>query len=71
MNVQTFLKKANRLMQESGLTYQQVGERMSYRPESARQSAWQFLHSKNPSVARLIRFADAMGIDTKELLDGD
>jgi transcriptional regulator with XRE-family HTH domain len=68
MNEQDVLKKARRLVKKTGLTYQQVGERMGYPPESARQSAWRFLNVTNPSVAMLLKFAKAMNIDVKELL---
>ena len=68
MDVQTILEKAKRLAQESGLTYQEIGVRMGYPKGSARQVAWKFLHSKNPSVAMLLRFAKALEINVKELL---
>jgi hypothetical protein len=62
------LRKARQLIQESKLTYQVVGEKMGHPKESARQSVWNFLNGKNPSVATLKRFANALGIDVKELL---
>jgi len=68
MKAQIILEKARLVATESGLTYQQIGERMSYPPKSARQSAYQFLHGTNPSAAMLLRFAEAIGIDVKDLL---
>lgn len=68
MNAQIVLKKARKLAQKSGLTYQKIGERMSYPKKSARQSVSQFLNSTNPTVAKLIRFAKALGVDVRELL---
>lgn len=62
------LENAKRLARDSGLTYQEIGERMGYPKESARQSAWQFLHGANPSAAKIRRFAKAMGVETSELL---
>ena len=67
-NVQSVLRKAKRLVQDSGLTYQKIGERMGYPPESARQAAWKFLNGTNPSVAKFIQFAEAMGVEPGELL---
>jgi len=67
-NAQTVLSKAKRLATKSGLTYQQMGVRMGYPKESARQSVGQFLNSTNPSVAMLVKFAKALGVDAKELL---
>ena len=68
MDVQTILEKAKRLAQESGLTYQEIGVRMGYPPKSARQAVWNFLNGKNPSVAKLTRFCEAMGVEPGELL---
>jgi transcriptional regulator with XRE-family HTH domain len=67
MDAHTVLKKAKRLARTSGLTYQEIGVRMGYPPESARQSVGQFLNSRNPSVAMLIRFAEALGADIRSL----
>jgi transcriptional regulator with XRE-family HTH domain len=68
MNVQVVMQKARRLIQESGLTYREVGIRMGYPPESARQSVNQFLGSTNPSVAMLLKFCKAMEVGPEELL---
>jgi transcriptional regulator with XRE-family HTH domain len=68
MNEPTTLEKARSLIRESGLTYEQVGRRMGYPPESARQAVWKFLGSTNPSVSMVKRLAKALGVDVKELL---
>ena len=68
MNTQSVLRKAKQLAKESGLTYQQIGEKMGYPPKSARQSVSQFLHGSNPSVKILKRFAKAIGVEVKDLL---
>lgn len=68
MNTPDILEKAKQLVRESGLTYKQIGLRMSYPEESARQSVSQFLNSTNPSIEMLKRFAEAMEIEPKELL---
>jgi len=68
MDSETVLKNAKKRLSALGLTYQQVGERMGYPPESARQSVSQFLNGTNPTVAMLLRFAEAAGGDPGELL---
>ncbi|MCA9069417.1 MAG: helix-turn-helix transcriptional regulator [Planctomycetaceae bacterium] len=55
-------------VEESGLTYQEIGERMGYSPSSARQSLSQFLKSGDPQISMLRRFAEAMGITLTTLL---
>jgi transcriptional regulator with XRE-family HTH domain len=53
----------------SGLTYAEIGERMGYAESSARQAVSQFLRSGDPQISMLRRFADAMGISLRTLLD--
>ena len=53
---------------KSGLTQQELGERMGYAPESARQAVWQFLKSGDPQIGMLRRFAKALGISVKSLV---
>jgi transcriptional regulator with XRE-family HTH domain len=53
---------------KSGLTQQEVGERMGYAPGSARQAVSQFLKSGDPQISMLRRFAKALGISVKSLL---
>ena len=69
MNAQSILQKARLAVVESGLTYEKLGQKMGWPKESARQSSFQFLHSTNPSVAMLIRFAKAMEIDVRNLFE--
>ena len=68
MDVGTVLENAKNFVRDSGLTYQEVGEAMGYPESSARQSVSKFLNSPNPSVKMLIRFAEALGVEPKELL---
>ena len=63
------MAKIRAIVTKSGLTQQEVGLRMGYPPESARQSISQFLKGTNPTIDVLVRFADAMGIDMKDLLE--
>jgi transcriptional regulator with XRE-family HTH domain len=53
---------------KSGLTQQELGERMGYAPASARQSVSLFLKSGDPQISMLRRFAIALGISPKSLL---
>lgn len=57
-----------RYVERSGLTYQEIGERMGYGPASARQSVSQFLRTGDPRISSLRRFAEAMGIRLQTLL---
>lgn len=52
----------------SGLTQQQLGERMGYPSESAKQSFHQFLKTSNPQISMLRRFAKAVDIQLATLL---
>lgn len=65
------MERVRELVSESGLTYQQVGLRMGYPQESARQSVWQFLQTSNPSIGQLRRFAGAIGVGLESLCSGD
>jgi transcriptional regulator with XRE-family HTH domain len=53
---------------KSGLTQQELGERMGYAPGSARQAVSQFLKSGDPQISMLRRFAKAIGVSLKTLL---
>lgn len=54
--------------QKTGLTQQELGERMGYAPQSARQAVSQFLKSGDPQISMLRRFAEAVGISVHTLL---
>ena len=54
--------------EKSGKTQQELGERMGYRPGTARQSVSQFLKSGDPQISMLRRFSEAMGIALSTLL---
>ena len=68
MNTRPVMAKIRSIVTRSGLTQQEVGLRMGYPPESARQSVSQFLKGKNPTIGVVKRFADAMGVSVEELL---
>lgn len=53
----------------SGMTLHDLGVKMGYPEDSARKSAWQFIQKTgDPRFSMLRRFAQAMGVDVKELL---
>jgi transcriptional regulator with XRE-family HTH domain len=55
--------------ESSGLTLDELGQRMGYTGDVARKSVWQFLNkTADPRLSMLRRFAKAMGMDAKELL---
>jgi transcriptional regulator with XRE-family HTH domain len=56
------------LFEESGLSLAELGRRMGYPVQTARQSAWQFMKTADPRFRVLQRFADAMGIPHDDLV---
>ena len=60
--------KVRKVVEDSGLSQQAIGERMGYPPKSARQSVSRFLQGENPTVSVLSRFAKAMGVKVEDLL---
>lgn len=52
----------------SGLTLNELGEKMGYPAASARQSAHQFLGAGDPQISMLRRFAQAVGTSLVRLL---
>jgi transcriptional regulator with XRE-family HTH domain len=63
------MKKVRTLFKESGLTLHDLGLKMGYDPESARQSAHQFMQSNDPRISMLRKVAEAFGVKLKELVD--
>jgi len=69
VTVESVMDNIRRLAKKSGLTHQEIGLAMGYPDKSARASAHQFVTGKNPAVSRLIRFAEAIGVEPKELFE--
>jgi len=66
--VDPVIQKTRKLFRKSGLTLEELGQRMGYRPGVGRRAAWQFLNRiGNPTLDALRRFAKAMEIDVKKL----
>jgi transcriptional regulator with XRE-family HTH domain len=62
------MRKVRKLFEQSGLTQQELGEKMGYAPTSARQAVSQFLRSGDPQIGMLRRFAKAMKVNVESLL---
>jgi transcriptional regulator with XRE-family HTH domain len=61
--------RARELFEQSGLTLDDLGRKMGYTPETARQSAWQFLSkTADPRLSMLRKFAAAVGVSVAELV---
>ena len=52
---------------DSGLTLQELGEKMGFEPPTARQAAYQFLRVSDPRLSTLKRFAKALGVPLRKL----
>jgi transcriptional regulator with XRE-family HTH domain len=62
------MSRVRQLFEQSGLTLDDLGQRMGYSGPTARQSAWQFLtKTVDPRVSMLQKFAAAIGIPVAEL----
>lgn len=61
--------KVRALFEKSGLTMNDLGVKMGYDADTARQSVFQFLKSGDPRVSMLRRFAKAMDVPLADLLD--
>jgi transcriptional regulator with XRE-family HTH domain len=55
-------------LEKSGMSNQELGEKMGYGEGTARKSVWQFLKSKDPQIGTLRKFAAAAGIPIEELV---
>jgi transcriptional regulator with XRE-family HTH domain len=62
------MRKVRRAYKHSGLTQQQIGEKMGYAPTTARQAVSQFLKSGDPQIGMLRRFARAVGVKLESLI---
>ena len=60
--------KVQALFKQSGLTMNDLGIKMGYEPETARQSVFQFLKASDPHISMLRRFAKAMDVPLADLL---
>jgi transcriptional regulator with XRE-family HTH domain len=63
------VKKAKALFEKSNMTMNELGLKMGFPPETARQAVFQFLKVSDPHISSLRRFAKAMDIPLADLLD--
>ena len=64
------VKKAQAIFDKSGKSLDELGIAMGYPAATARQSVWQFFNkTTDPRLSTLRRFAKAMGIPVKKLID--
>lgn len=64
------MERIRAMFEASGKSLEQLGRDMGYE-NTARQSAWQFLRkTADPRMSMLRRFAKAMEVDVRELLEG-
>lgn len=63
------MKRAAALFKKSGLTLDELGQRMGIEAKTARMSAWQFLNkTTDPRLSMLGKFAKAVGVSLEELV---
>jgi transcriptional regulator with XRE-family HTH domain len=53
----------------SELTLHDLGLKMGFAPEIARQSTWQFMKGNDPRLSSLRRFSKALGIPIRKLVE--
>jgi transcriptional regulator with XRE-family HTH domain len=57
------------LFDKSGISLDELGQRMGYSRSLARKSAWQFLNkTTDPRLSMLQRFSEALGLSLKDLI---
>ena len=63
------MKRIHDVFEKSGMTLDELGQKMGYPKETARKSAWQFLRQTNdPRLSMLRKFAKAAGISLRDLV---
>jgi transcriptional regulator with XRE-family HTH domain len=63
------MDRARALFDKSGLSLDDLGQKMGYEGDMARKSAWQFLNkTTDPRLSMLQKFADALGITLVDLV---
>jgi transcriptional regulator with XRE-family HTH domain len=61
------MAKIRSLFKGSGLSLVELGRRMGYAEDTARQAAWQFMQSGDPRMSMLRKFARAMEVSLGDL----
>ncbi len=69
VTIDSVMLRARELFKKTGMTLDELGQKMGYESGIARKSAWQFLNkTSDPRLSMLLRFAEAVGIDPKDVL---
>jgi transcriptional regulator with XRE-family HTH domain len=63
------MKKVRALFKQSGLSLNQLGLKIGYDPENARQAAFQFMKTADPRISMLRKVAEALGVELKALVE--
>jgi transcriptional regulator with XRE-family HTH domain len=62
------MAKVRKAVEKSGMTQQQLGEKMGCPPTSARQAVSQMLRAGDPRIGTLRRLAKALGVKLESLI---
>ena len=62
------MSKVRKLVKASGMTQHELGVKMGYPADSARQAVWQLLRTGDPQVSTLRRLAKALGVKLVDLI---
>lgn len=63
------MDRARRLFERSGLSLEELGQRMGYSGDTARKAAWQFLNKTiDPRLSMLQKFADALSLSLSDVV---
>jgi transcriptional regulator with XRE-family HTH domain len=63
------MARAQLLFAKSGLSLDELGQKMGYEGDTARKAAWQFLNKTvDPRFSMLQRFAEAVGASMTDLV---
>lgn len=65
----TAMERARLLFERSGLSLEELGQRMGYSGDTARKAAWQFLNkTTDPRLSMLSRFAEALNLSITDVV---
>jgi transcriptional regulator with XRE-family HTH domain len=63
------MSRVKLLFERSGLSLDELGQRMGYSSAIARKSAWQFLNKTNdPRLSMIQKFADALSLSVTDVV---
>lgn len=65
----SLIKKARLLFEESGMTLDELGQKMGHLPGTARRAAWQLFNKEtDPRLSTIEALAKALGVHVRDLL---